>query len=200
MLAQAGGPRQVRRIAQALGVRAQHQGDAVIGTPVAVPIAALEEPGQCIQLHPGLGRLQFQAFLACRGEIRIALEGVAAIDQHQRRAADGQGHTIVAIARDLIAVSRRDVHVMKAVLTFRLVFRSGAFADFHGFVRHRRHDGFIRDGREDSCIYQRAQQVGREHQDLDVPDRLQRQRLLPDRDLAVTRRHPLPALRLHALQ
>ena len=52
MLAQAGRPGQERRVAEPLGVGAQRQRDAVIGPAVAVPVAALEEPGQGVELRP----------------------------------------------------------------------------------------------------------------------------------------------------
>ena len=64
MLAQAGCPRQERRVAEILGVRPEDQGDAVVGPALAIPIATLEKPGERIELRPGCGRFQAQSGLS----------------------------------------------------------------------------------------------------------------------------------------
>ena len=117
MLPQAGRPRQERRVADSFGVGPERQRDAVVGLAVAVPVAALEELGEGVELRPGRRRLfQRQPRLPRRLAVAIALERIAAIDQHQGRAPARQREPLGAVLADLLAKGRRDVHVLKRVV------------------------------------------------------------------------------------
>ncbi len=92
MLAQAGRAGEEGRVAHPLGVGAQGQRDPGVGRAVAVPVAALEEPGQRVELVPGR-RAARASSPAVSAAARFASrsKAVAAVDQHQRRAARGAG-------------------------------------------------------------------------------------------------------------
>ncbi len=90
----------------ASGPRAQR--DPEVGRPVAIPVTPLEEPGQRVEPVPGRGRLPREVFRPGRLAVRVALERDTAVDQHQRRAAQGQGEP-PCLPRHLIAVGGHDV-------------------------------------------------------------------------------------------
>src|SRR5437016_635418 len=108
MLPQACRTCQKRRVADPAGLRPERHRDAMIGPAVAIPIAALEKLGEGIEVRPGLWR-HGQSRLLRRRAIGLALEGIAAVDQHERRASARQGKSLLAVEADLFTKRRSEV-------------------------------------------------------------------------------------------